>query len=227
MFTRSRVTTWVGRIPTEIWWFAFFNCFCPYQGYRRLEPIPANTGREAGFATGLTHRDKQLFALTFTPMDNLESLINLLIFELWGKVRTNSEITHASVNQSVSPSLCSRLDWLDCQKIVQTICRLSRRSRLTFVVLSEMSQQVLIFVLWWSLNLYLAPSSGQTCDVKSNVFTCKVLSQLYNVFSAKYQMLTHKTKTMSVVNIPANFSMLPCWHQHWAPLCRSTVSQSC
>ncbi len=33
--------------------------------------------------TGLTHRDIQPFTLTFTPMGNLESPINLHIFGLW------------------------------------------------------------------------------------------------------------------------------------------------
>ncbi|MDF4321764.1 hypothetical protein P3377_24610, partial [Vibrio parahaemolyticus] len=33
--------------------------------------------------TGLTHRDRQPFTLTFTPTDNLESPINLHVFGLW------------------------------------------------------------------------------------------------------------------------------------------------
>ena len=33
--------------------------------------------------TGLTHRDRQPFTLTFTPTANLESPINLHVFGLW------------------------------------------------------------------------------------------------------------------------------------------------
>ncbi len=63
-----------------------------------LEPIPADIGRGRGstwtsgqFITGLTHRDKQPITLTFTPMDNLESLINLCVFGLWEEARVPGE----------------------------------------------------------------------------------------------------------------------------------------
>ena len=39
------------------------------------------TGRQT--ITGRTHRDRQPFMLTFTPMGNLESTINLHVFGLW------------------------------------------------------------------------------------------------------------------------------------------------
>ena len=54
-----------------------------------LEPIPADIGRRRGTPwtgrqtiTGLTHRDRQPFTLTFTPTGNLESTINLTCMSL-------------------------------------------------------------------------------------------------------------------------------------------------
>ena len=44
------------------------------------------TGRQ--FITGLTHRAKEPFMPTFTPMGNLESPIKLHVFGLWEEART-------------------------------------------------------------------------------------------------------------------------------------------
>ena len=62
----------------------------PIQGRGgRLEPIPADIWRRQGTPwtghqtiTGLTHRDRQSFTLTFTPTGNLESTVNLTCMSL-------------------------------------------------------------------------------------------------------------------------------------------------
>jgi len=60
-------------------------------GWGCLEPIPAVTGREAGYTLDrlpVHHRDKrdkQPSTLTLTPWDNLESPINLTCMFLGGR----------------------------------------------------------------------------------------------------------------------------------------------
>jgi len=44
--------------------------------------------------TGLTHRDRQPFTLTFTSMDNLESPINLHVFGMWEEAGVPRENPH-------------------------------------------------------------------------------------------------------------------------------------
>ncbi|XP_054652019.1 integrin beta-1-binding protein 1 isoform X1 [Dunckerocampus dactyliophorus] len=67
-----------------------------------LEPIPADFGRQAEYtldwspANGRAHIDKQPFTLTFIPMDNLESPINLTcMFLECGRKPEYPEKTHA------------------------------------------------------------------------------------------------------------------------------------
>ncbi len=53
------------------------------------------------FITGLTYRDKQAFTLTFTPMGNVESAINLNCVSLdWRRRPQYPESTHADMGRT-------------------------------------------------------------------------------------------------------------------------------
>ncbi|XP_054613625.1 uncharacterized protein LOC129170266 isoform X3 [Dunckerocampus dactyliophorus] len=76
-----------------------------------LEPIPADFGRQAGYtldwwpANRRAHIDKQPFTLTFIPMDNLESAINLtcMFLGMWEEAGVPRENPHTHGENMQTP----------------------------------------------------------------------------------------------------------------------------
>lgn len=66
-----------------------------------LEPIPGPGHTLDGFVTGLADRDGQ--TNTFTPMTNLESAINLHVFELWQDHEASGENAHTQESPVENP----------------------------------------------------------------------------------------------------------------------------